>query len=441
VTIRDSETLAVTHSEFAAKDHSTARRSGGADMLIRSVLFAAVFLALWFSFKPFPSLAEPVAVTEAGNLANQIGYSTLFVLLAAWCLTHQPERLLLLVRPVLIATLLWFAVSAATSWEPALSARRLAYALITIGIAGMVLLLPKTPRHFADLMAAVMLIVLAACYAGLLLAPGLTIHQASDLQEAELAGDWRGIFAHKNEASAAMALFVLIGLFVARLRSAALGVAIIALALPFLYFTHSKTAMAALPLALIVAAAMARLRPAAGIVLALAVLLGLNVLSIGSLYFPPVQDLVDAVMPDPTFTGRTDIWKFALDHVAQRPITGYGFATFWGTEQVVYGMGGGSWANTAGHAHNGYLDLALTVGIPGSALVTLWLVVLPLVDYYRALDEPRSAALRLLFLRICLFAAYESCFETMFVQVGELWLFLIAATFGLRLLAVSRVSI
>jgi O-antigen ligase len=34
------------------------------------------------------------------------------------------------------------------------------------------------------------------------------------------------------------------------------------------------------------------------------------------------------------------------------------------------------WANTAGHAHNGYLDLALTIGIPGAALVTLWLVVL-----------------------------------------------------------------
>jgi hypothetical protein len=46
----------------------------------------------------------------------------------------------------------------------------------------------------------------------------------------------------------------------------------------------------------------------------------------------------------------------------------------------------------------------------------------------------------MLFLRICVYAAYESCFETLFTQVGGLWLMLIAAAFGLRFLAVSRVS-
>jgi hypothetical protein len=66
--------------------------------------------------------------------------------------------------------------------------------------------------------------------------------------------------------------------------------------------------------------------------------------------------------------------------------------------------------------------------------------VLPLVDYCRAPDEPESAALKMLFLRICLFAAYGSCFDTAFTQLGALWLILIAAAFGLRLLAVSRVS-
>jgi O-antigen ligase len=210
--------------------------------------------------------------------------------------------------------------------------------------------------------------------------------------------------------------------------------------LPFLYFTHSKTAIAALMLVLMVSAIIAHVRPAVGIAIALAGVVGLNLLSIGSIYFAPVRTVVDAIMSDPTFTGRTDIWKFALDHVAQRPITGYGFSTFWGTEQVVYGMSGVTWANTASHAHNGYLDLALTVGIPGSALVTLWLMVLPLLDYYRAPDDPFGAPLQMLFLRICLFAAYESCFETMFTQVGALWLILIAASFGLRFLAVSRVA-
>jgi O-antigen ligase len=415
------------------------QRTSPADILIRSVLIAAVFLSLWISFRPFAPLDEPIEVTEAGNLVNQLGYTTMFVLLAAWNLVHQPQRLLLLIRPVLIATLFWFALSVATSWDPALSARRLAFACVTIGIAGMVLLVPKSPRHFADVLAVVVLFVLATCYLGVALMPTLSIHQASDVIEPELAGDWRGVFGHKNEASAAMVLFVFIGIFIARLRSLGLGVVIVLLALPFLYFTHSKTSLAALPLALIVSIIMARAaKPANGVAVALSLLLVLNLLSIGSIYIAPIHALVEAIMPDATFTGRTDIWKFAVDHVLQRPITGYGFATFWGTEQVVYGMTGATWANTASHAHNGFVDLALTVGIPGSALVTLWLVVLPLFDFYRASNEPESAALKMLFLRICLFAAFESCFETIFTQLGAMWLILIAAAFGLRFLAVSR---
>jgi O-antigen ligase len=431
----------VANIGYLPRQEFTAQATSPADILIRSVLIAAVFLSLWFSFHPFPALDEPIEVTEAGNFANQLGYSTLFVLLAAWNLCHQPQRLLLLVRPVLIVTLFWFALTVATSWDPAQSARRFAFALVIIGIAGMVLLLPKTPRHFADVMAVVVLIVLAACYLGVALVPQLTIHQASDALEPELAGDWRGVFGHKNEASAVMALFVFIGIFVARVRSLGLGAIIVALALPFLYFTHSKTAMAALPLTLIVSAIMARAaKPANGVAVALSLVVVLNLLSIGSIYIAPMRAVVGAIMPDATFTGRTEIWKFAIDHVAQRPITGYGFATFWGTDQVVYGMSGATWANTAAHAHNGYLDLALTIGIPGAVLVTLWLTVLPLVDYYRAPVEPASAALKMLFLRICVYAAYESCFETLFTQVGGLWLMLIAAAFGLRFLAVSRVS-
>ena len=127
------------------------------------------------------------------------------------------------------------------------------------------------------------------------------------------------------------------------------------------------------------------------------------------------------VLSDSSFTGRTDIWQFALDRMSQRPITGYGFAAFWGTQQVVYGMSGTSiWANTAAHAHNAYLDLALTVGIPGSILVTLWLVVFPMIDFYRSPHEPSAAPLRMLFLRVCLFAAFGSCFESMLIEESTL---------------------
>jgi O-antigen ligase len=420
-------------------ENSRAAATGGNDTLLRSILLAAVFLLLWISLHPFVSLGDPDELTETGSTANQIAYSLLLVLLAAWCFAHDPSRLFVLLRPVFVAMLLWFVLTVATSWEPALSARRLIFTLISMSIAAMVLLLPTNQRHFAGVMAAVVLAVLAACYLGVLLAPGLTVHQTSDLAEPELAGDWRGVFSHKNEASVAMVLFFFIGMFVARVRSLILGGLIVVSALVFLLFTQSKTAIAMLPITLIVTALINRSRPAIGIGLGLVVVGAFVILSIGSLYSEQVRDLLDMILPDASFTGRTDIWQFALDHIAQRPITGYGFAAFWGTHEVVYGMSGNSvWANAVAHAHNAYLNLALTIGIPGSLLVTTWLVVLPLIAFYRGPADPAALPLKLLFLRTCMYAACASCFESLLLQEGGLFLF--TAAFGLRFLSLARIK-
>jgi len=413
-----------------------------ADLLIRTFLLAAVLLLLWSSFRPFEDLSVPPEITGAGNAVNQIGYSLLFIVLAAWCFAHEPRRLLLLVRPLLVTVLLWLVLSVVTSWEPALSARRLAFTLVILGIAGMVLLLPRNVRHFSGVLAAAVLIVLAVCYIGVFTAPQFAVHQPTDYAEPELAGDWRGVFGHKNGAGAAMVVFAFIGLFVARMRNILIGAAIVGLALVFLLFTHSKTSIVTFPLALIVSVVMARVRfPMVGIALALSVAVGLNVFSVGSVYFEPIRNLLNAILTDSSFTGRDEVWRFTVDHMLERPLTGYGFAAFWGTPEVVYGPSGGeSWAQTAGHAHNGYLDLALTIGIPGAVLVTLWLVVLPMVDFYRSAHQPAAAALELLFLRICLFAAYTSAFESTLLQEGSDSVLLFAAAFGLRFLSISRIS-
>jgi O-antigen ligase len=437
---RVQERVTVTRLGYFRTENSQATAAGGNDTLLRGILLAAVFLVLWISLHPFVSLGDPDELTETGSFANQIAYSLLLVLLAAWCFTHDPSRLLVLLRPVFVAMLFWFVLSVATSWEPALSARRLIFTLISMSIAAMVLLLPTNQRHFAGVMAAVVLIVLAACYLGVLLAPALTVHQTSDLAEPELAGDWRGVFSHKNEASVAMVLFIFFGMFVARVRSLVLGGLIVVSALVFLLFTQSKTAIAMLPITLIVTALINRIRsPAIGVAFGLLVVGAFIVLSIGSLFSEQVRDLLDLILPDASFTGRTDIWQFALDHIAQRPITGYGFGAFWGTHEVVYGMSGNSvWANAVAHAHNAYLNLALTIGIPGSLLVTAWLVVLPLVDFYRGPADPAALPLKLLFLRTCVYAACASCFESLLLQEGGLFLF--TAAFGLRFLSLARIK-
>ena len=413
--------------------------------LIRSVLFIAVFLSFWISFHPFQSLAEPPPeLADAGDRANQIGFSALFLALAAWTYCHEPRRVTLLLRPALIATLAWCVLSVITSWDPSLAARRLAFTLVVMSIAGMVLLLPKNLRHFSDLMAAVVLIVLAACYLGLILAPQLSIHQATDFLEPEHAGNWRGVFPHKNQAGAAMVIFVFIGLFVARVRSLALGSAIVVLAAVFLAFSQSKTAIAVLPLIFILSTIIGlSRRPAVGITLVVFILAAFNLFSVGTVAFEPVRRLVEMVIPDASFTGRTDIWQLALQSIAARPITGYGFSAFWGTEQVVFGLAGNAnWANAATDAHNAYVNLAVTIGVPGLALAILWFVVAPVADFYRLPHDGPIGSLQMLFLRSCLYGVYASCFESSILQqVGETWFMFMVAAFGLRYLSVTRLTV
>jgi O-antigen ligase len=413
------------------------------DGVVRYILLLSVFLLLWISFRPFTDLSAALDIAEiSGTAINQLGYSLLFVLLGVWCLAHQPRRLVLLIRPVFVALLCWIALSVAASWEPSLAARRFAFTLITLAIAGMVLLVPRNVRQFSSVLSVAVLIVLALCYYGVLFRPSLSIHQSTDFAEPLLAGDWRGVFGHKNGAGATMVVFVFIGLFVARQRNIFLGALIVALATIFLIFTRSATAIAMLPITLAMSVLIGRMRSTAGaIAVTLSLVLSLGVFSIGSIYSEPIHKLVETVLSDPSFTGRTEIWQFTIDSLAKHPITGYGFAAFWSTPEIIYGMSGADvWANTANHAHEGYLDLAVTIGIPGAILAVLWLVVLPLVDFFRAPADSSTAPLKMLFLRVCLFAAFGSCFESMLLQEGELGLFFFTSAFALRLLSVSRTT-
>lgn len=414
-------------------------QAASADALIRGILFVAILLLIWVSPHPFPSLADPPSTTsDGGDRVNQIVFSLAFLTLGGWAWLTGFERLRPILRPIMILTLGWFALSVLTSWDPALSARRFVFAMIVVFMAAVTLLLPRNVRHFSDLIAIATVAVLGLCYLGILLAPQLAIHQATDFLEPEHAGSWRGLFPHKNQAGAMMAVFFFVGLFVARMRSVAIGIAIAAAAIGFLVMTRSKTPIGLLPLSLLLTWLVTRpRRPLIGVAVTAAVVAMLNLFSVGSAYFDSVHAILEAVMSDPSFTGRTDIWKFALGELAGRPVTGFGFGAFWGTERVVFGLSEqNTWAIAATDAHNGYLNIAITTGIPGLVLAVVWLVGAPLRDFYRRCGGPESAPLALFFLRVWMFGLLGSCFEsTLFPQVGELWFIFIIAVFGLRYLA------
>lgn len=413
------------------------------DRLVRDVLFLATFLLCWFTVSPFPDLSDPQLLEPKanGDLLSQVATVLLTGALAIFAFTKRTSLLPRIVTLPLVLTFAAFAISALLSPYPDVAARRIVLAIFTIFQASVFLLLPYGREHFARLLAVAAIVVLAACYFGVAFIPKLAIHQAGDVAEPGLAGDWRGFFTHKNGAGAGMALLVFIGIFVYRACNQLAGIFIAVLAGIFLYFTHAKSPLNLLPVVLLLSYFVPRLRsPLLALALVLGVPILINLMTVGSVMFEPIGELNSRLLADPTFTGRDEIWSFALDNLAKRPLFGFGFEAFWGMPDLVNAWNyHESWGYRASDAHNGYLNLAVTTGLIGLALSLWWIIAQPFADHRRAQALGANRALTTLFLQIWIFALCLSGFESELFRGGsELWFLMVASIIGIRFLTVAR---
>jgi O-antigen ligase len=165
----------------------------------------------------------------------------------------------------------------------------------------------------------------------------------------------------------------------------------------------------------------------------------LNLLSIGTVASDTLASWAKPLPFDSTFTGRIDIWIFALESLQQRLATGYGYQAFWGSGALQDFREGKEWTVLASHSHNGYLDTALGTGLPGLFLLILVLVIGPLRDFHRADRAGNGGPLAMAMLRIWLFALYLSSMESFFLDRADpTWFTLLLAVFCLHYLARFR---
>jgi O-antigen ligase len=413
------------------------------DRFIRGALFLATLIYMWLTPAPFPDLSDPnsLAAGAGGNIISQTSAILVTGVLAIFVYANKLHLAAKAVTPFLLLTFIWFACTAALSAYPELSGRRLVLAMFVIFQSTVFVLLPQDRKQFVQLLAAGALIVLALCYGGVVFAPELSIHQATDVAEPQLAGNWRGPFAHKNGAGAGMGILIIYGIYVCRSLNGALGALIIALAAVFLFFTESKSPIVLLPLVLLFSVILVRLRsPVAKFVAATSVPAIMAVLTIGSVQFGVVHALVEKLMSDPTFTGRNDIWQFTLEHIAQRPIVGFGYQAFWGTSELVNSWTYlDSWGFRASDAHNGFLNIAVMTGLVGLALALGWAFLQPLLDHIRTPPERIDPALNMMFIQLWLFFLYLCGFESeIFTNGSIVWFMAAASIIGLRLQATAE---
>lgn len=416
------------------------REAGDIPDWARGTFVVVTLLLVWIRLDPFHDLTSVsnIEAQDGGSLATQAAFSLLGVVVAALLYRLGPGSLRALATAPLVLTAGWVMVSVVLSVSPMVSLRRVILLAIAVLAAAAIMLAARSVRNFADLLAGTALAVLVVSYLSLALVPDLAMHTALDLREPEHAGAWRGPFSHKNEAGAAMAVFVFIGAFAWQVGRRALGATVAVLAAVFLVFTASKTAIALTPFVLLATALCRVVRGTCGRAL---ILLGpltlLLTVSLGSLFFPPVKEIVSGFLPDVSFTGRAEIWDFTVEHIWAKPVTGWGYGAFWKTEATLYG---GSeqltWVNQADQAHNGYLDTALFMGLPGLALTCLVFVILPFRDLDRATGRAPPDATAMFFARLWLFGTATAAFESVFYEANSSVFFMFAmAVLGLRYLA------
>ena len=415
------------------------------DGIERALLFVGPMLVFWITLRPLTDLTDAAVLAphESGDRLSQLLFLGLFAASLAKLMSLGWRRILPLAHPAYFAVAGWLLASSLFSVEPGLSLRRLALTLVVATIVGVALLMPRNARQFAGWIGAAALAVVALCYLAVILVPHLAVHQSDAVVEANLAGDWHGLYDHKSRAGPMMVIFLFVGLFLLREGRRVPGLVLAAAAAFFLLFTGAKQPIALLPFVLALSFVAARLRSPAALLVALPGLLLLyNLLLVGSAVVPAIAAIDATVVSDLTFTDRSGIWRYAIDHLLQRPVTGWGYFAFWNTGHTLFsGIGGpDGYAAQASHAHNSYLDLALTTGLPGLALALWAVVILPIRDYARARSDPARASLATLFFQIWMFCVFCGAMETLFFQRDDpVWTSFLMAAFGLRFLAERRV--
>lgn len=404
--------------------------------VLGTVLFMGQFLYLWITVDPYVTVTVD-GVDRGSSLLNQLAALTLFGAAIFYVCISPLRRLVLQPRPLMIMLLFWLILAASFSTERFDSFKQVILSGILLFNASVYLLLPRSEEQFAKMVMAGLLIMLGFAYFGVMFKPGQAIHQFSTRLGDAQVGNWRGHFTHKNVAASVMMLSSCYALYLKDKGWRLVGWSLLILSVLFLTQTGGKTSTAMLPLILMLAFVFERMRWARWPLIIGGVLL-INFLTVGAALIPAVYDFLESLGVDASFTNRADIWRFAVNAIAERPFLGHGLHGYWQTERLINNDTVENWSPTAFNGHNGWIDALINLGIGGFILIVIWVIILPLIYIGRITKRNLYSPLVRLYTRIWLFGLFTSAMESAFFETGGLfWFSFMMAIFGLRLQAMA----
>ncbi|MFN3549304.1 MAG: O-antigen ligase family protein [Mesorhizobium sp.] len=404
---------------------------------VATMLATLLFGVAMISLRPFsPSAAE----ATGGDIVNQLGFGAVGAASLFCLLAFVDRRVLAGLVGFWWALLLgFFLLSVANAADPSAAFRTAIFTLIGMLTMQAVLTTPRDADSLSTVLAVAGLAIVGLCYAGLVLYPDVARHTADSL-EPEHAGLWRGAFSHKNVAGPVMAGLSFAGLYLLRRGWRWSGGLLLVSALIFLAHTGSKTTTGLVPLAivLVMGPSLMGLRRAVPLIFAAALVVA-TVSTIGIVVSPALWDLSQQLSPGLTYTGRTTLWSFLLEMIAKKPWFGYGYESFWGTPVVqLQEMPFDSDWDIRGivHGHNGYLDIAVLMGLPALAVAVIAFLLVPMSDFLRVPARRENVLLADFFMMTLMFTAFNAFLESFFFRrVDPVWLLFVLAVFGLRYVA------
>lgn len=255
--------------------------------------------------------------------------------------------LILLTLPVL--SILW-------SQSPSITTRRM-IGLLGSALLAYLLALRFTPRQILILLGCLLAPLMALSLAA------IAAHPSADLQV--------GVFINKNVLGWMSAYGTVVGFALAYDQHGTVrvgGLALFAFSLLCVLGSQSSTALMSVVAALAFAGMHSLLRRARGIARLLVILV---LLQIGALFLSSLHLVIVPVLEwlgkDATLTGRVPLWTEVDKAILARPLLGYGYQAFW---TPISSEAWRIWAIVGWnppHAHNGYRETLLGLGIVGGA--------------------------------------------------------------------------
>ncbi len=399
---------------------------------LRTHAFLPIVLLLCAAFSRFTTGGDD---TVTSSPLAQVLWLIVYAIAAVIVARHRERARELFVSAwPLLALVAVVACSALWSDDPSIVLRR-AFGLAGTTLVGFSVAVRYGVRRFVTLLAIAAGIAAVFSLAVIFAVPGYGRMQV------DYPGAWQGIFGDKNRLGQFMALGVLAFIPLVRElrggRRVAAFAGFAACALVLLGSQSLTAALVAVLCSLLVLTLYAGSANRAAFVAFATVAIVAASFGTAMAFNVNLDAVAGAFGRDATLTGRTGVWPYVLGAIADHPYLGFGYASFWRPDGafVQYIPTDLGWRPY--HAHDGFLELTLDVGVIGLVIFAA-LLVLALVRALRRLHDT-DAAFAPLPLAILVYYIAVNVTESAIAKYNELnWIVFVALFLMVPALAAKK---